>query len=140
MLLSASNGEKVKGAVEDDFNAITEALDDIQRAVKRFQNNRVARVVKAGDWTSSEPLNLSFHTHTENCDLVEDEGGGKVCEITNEELEKAYHAHRMALSNIRFLMGVPGALKYDDPGLELYQDAKARADAHLAKMRGAQPE
>lgn len=121
-------------SVEDDYNAITQALNDIERSVRKMERNRVVRVVRPADWTSCEPLNLDFHQHTENCDLVEDEGGGPVCEITNEELEKAYHAHRRALAGIRFLMGVPGAMKYDDPGLEPYEDAKMRAGIHLGEI------
>lgn len=115
---------------------IGDIIRDLKRAIEELEDNRVTRVLSPEEWTSSEKLDLSFHTHNENCHHAS-EGESSLCEVTEAELRKAYVSVASHLAQIRFMMGVPGALHYrHDDGLETYEEAKARADERARKLRG----
>ena len=109
--------------------------DELERAVADVAARQTVRVVNPGDWTSTEKPDLSFHTCTDKCTKDDD---GEICEVTNEELRRAYNRAAAMLSSVRFMMGVPGSLGHDD-GVESYEEAKRRADERDAKLRTVNP-
>lgn len=118
----------------DPYAQLLDSLRQMEALVLQLAKHRVVRVLWPEEWTSTEKLDISFHVHSENCH-TSSEGESSVCEITDEELSKAYRNAWSRLEYIRFMMGVPDAPHEDDEGVETYEEAKARADAY--KMRFA---
>lgn len=110
-------------------------LDRVSREVHIMANQQTTRIVNPSQWTSTEKPDLSFHTCTDRCTKSDDPDMTEVCEVTEEELHRAYLKAASMLSSVRFMMGVPGSFGPHDEGIETYDEAKRRADEKRAQLK-----